>query len=75
VYKGSCFTAFLSAFVVIALEDGHSNCAEMKFYCSFDLHLFIAREVEHFFMCLLGTCTSFLKIPYSINVPISSLGC
>jgi hypothetical protein len=35
---------------------------------------FIAREVEYFFLYLLAFIPLALKIPYSIHVPISSLG-
>jgi hypothetical protein len=34
---------------------------------------FIAREIKHFFMYLLAICTSSLRIPCSIHMPISSL--
>jgi hypothetical protein len=48
----------LPAFVVFALEDGHSNWGEMKSESGFDMHFLIAMEVEHFFMYLLAICAS-----------------
>jgi hypothetical protein len=38
--KGSSFAVPLPAFVVIALDSGHSNWGEMKSKCCFDLYLF-----------------------------------
>jgi hypothetical protein len=53
----------LPAFVVvISLEYGHFNWGEMKSNCCFDLHLFIAKEVENFFMHLLAICTSSFEV-------------
>jgi hypothetical protein len=39
LYKGSCFSTSSPAFVVVALQYGHSNWGEMKSKCSFDFHL------------------------------------
>jgi hypothetical protein len=50
----------LPAFVVVALDSGHSNCGEMKSKCCFDLHLFCNQRswtlpnvfTGHFFLFL-----------------------
>jgi hypothetical protein len=48
------------AWLVCFLDDGHSDWGETKSqYSFFFLHFFRAKDVEHFFMCLLAIYTSF----------------
>jgi hypothetical protein len=46
---------YLLAFLVIAILTG----VGVESYCGFDLHFFMARDGEHFFMCFFGHLSFF----------------
>jgi hypothetical protein len=52
----------LPAFVVVCvIDDSRSDWNEVESQCSFDLHSFIAEDVEHFFIYLLVICISIFE--------------
>jgi hypothetical protein len=60
--KSSCFATSSPAFLfLIALDSDHSNWGEMKSKNYFNLHPFIIRAVEHFFVYLLAIFSSFFE--------------
>jgi hypothetical protein len=52
--KGFLFPTSLPPPVVSGVaNDGYSKRGEVESQCGFDLHFFMARDGEHFFMCFL----------------------
>jgi hypothetical protein len=62
-------TESLPAFVCF-LDDCHSDWGEMESQHCFDLHFFMVKDAEHFFICLLSICTSSLRTVCSIHFSI-----
>jgi hypothetical protein len=58
LYKGCFFPTSSPALVGGVLDGSHSNRSEMESQCGFVLISFMARDGEHFFMCLLAVHTS-----------------
>jgi hypothetical protein len=46
--------------------------SEVESQCHFDLHSFMAKDAEHFFIYLLAICTSFENCPFSSFIPLFS---